>query len=207
MAASHLRLVAGKSWQGLSLKVFRDKAPEELAGLEAIMDKGLNSPLTSSCGRLFDSAAAVALSLGGRILYSAQGPMELEAAASRSLSSRNYPEGKILFDGSTFVIDPSPFLSALLEDALKNRDGSAMARGFHEALARTFFSAAKNVAEKEGLGDIFLTGGCFLNSLLAGSLKDLLEKEGFRVHHHRQIPPGDGGISYGQASWVALKGS
>lgn len=207
MAASHLRLIAGSGWKELPLGIFRGKTPEELTTLDAMMEKGLGSPLTSSCGRLFDSAAAIALGIEGRILYSAQGPMELEAAASRSLSSRNYPEGKITPDGSKFIIDPSPLLQALLDDALKNRDKSAMARSFHEALAKTFFTAAKSVAEREGLNDVFLTGGCFFNSILAESLKLMLEKEGLKVHHHRLIPPGDGGISYGQASWIALKGS
>jgi hydrogenase maturation protein HypF len=207
MAASHLRLIAGSSWKELPLKIFGGKTSEELATLDAMMEKGLGSPLTSSCGRLFDSAAALVLSLEGRILYSAQGPMELEAAASRSLSSRNYPEGKITFDGAKFIIDPSPLLQALLDDVLKKRDKSAMARGFHEALAKTFFKAAKSVAEKEGLKDVFLTGGCFFNSILAESLKLMLEKEGLKVHHHRRIPPGDGGISYGQASWAALRSS
>jgi hydrogenase maturation protein HypF len=77
---------------------------------------------------------------------------------------------------------------------------------FHEALARSWAEAVATVSKERDLKDVFLSGGCFQNSVLTALLKGMLEARGLTVYLHSQLPPNDGGISFGQAAWVALSG-
>ena len=120
------------------------------------MELGLNSPLTSSTGRLFDAAAAI-LGFTGRMVYSAQAPMELEAKALRAHAARDYPHGALRDEEGLLLIDPLPLVGALADDARAGCDGlnwdtsgwdaGAAARGFHTALAKLFAEATLRVAE------------------------------------------------------------
>jgi hydrogenase maturation protein HypF len=169
--------------------------------LETMMARDVQSPLTSSCGRLFDAAAAL-LGFTGSLLYSAQAAMELEALAARAPGAEPYPSGHPRAAGSPLVLDPGPLLESLLADVLEGRDAGTCALAFQRGLARLFAAGAAAAAEARGLRDVFLTGGCLQNAVFAGALWAELKALGLRPHAHREIPPNDGGLCYGQAAWV-----
>jgi hydrogenase maturation protein HypF len=214
MAAAHLRSVYGESWTELKLPAFAHVGAEQLGGLEMMMDRGLNSPLTSSCGRLFDAASAI-LGFTGPMLYSAQAPMEFEALAlraggvHRSLPRGGYPTLAINEEAGAITLDPAPLVEALAEEVLRKEasgrpDVELASLKFHEALARSWALVVAGVSQERGLKDVFLSGGCFQNSVLTAYVKLMLEGAGLNVYLHRRLPPNDGGISFGQAAWVSM---
>ena len=207
MAASHLRAALGETWKGLALPALEHLAPADLDVLETAMAGGLNAPLTSSCGRLFDAAAAI-LGFRGPHRYSAQAPMELEALAGRSTDSvPGYPSGAPSAKGDLLVLEPGELVRALVDDVLAGRDRGACALGFHKGLADLFARGAAAACSREGLSDVFLTGGCVQNAVFARELAGRLRASGLIVHQHREVPPNDGGIAFGQVAWTLAAGA
>ncbi|MBI5014339.1 MAG: carbamoyltransferase HypF [Deltaproteobacteria bacterium] len=203
MAASHLRRLVGADWASLPLPAFADRGERDRETLDRMITTGLQSPLTSSCGRLFDAAAAV-LGFAGRLRYSAQAAMELEAlAASCRAPVEPYPAGEVAGSrAGPLALDPGPLLGALLDDVLAGRDPGACALAFHRGLAGLFASAAAEASRPTGLRDVFLSGGCTQNAVFLAALVRELRGRGLRPHLHRQIPPNDGGVCFGQAAWA-----
>ncbi|GAB4272948.1 MAG: hypothetical protein Kow0092_28200 [Deferrisomatales bacterium] len=202
MAASHLRRLRGPAWTELPLAAFRHVSPEDRAVVETLMARGVHAPLTSSCGRLFDAAAAI-LGFRGAVTYSAQAPMELEALAARWRGpAEPYPTPPPEERDGCLVLDPGPLLEALLEDALKGGAPGRAARAFHAGLARLFADGLEEAARATGLDRVFLSGGCLQNALLARLLVEELQRRGLSPRTHREVPPNDGGIALGQAAWA-----
>ena len=202
MAASHLRRVLGPGWRELPLPCFRDRAREDLEVLHRMMEQGVNAPPTTSCGRLFDAAAAI-LGFAGPMTYPAQAPMELEALAARSAGPpADLGDGSLRQDRGILLLDPGPLVRALAEQALAGRDPGRAALGFHRGLAGLLAAGAAAAARAEDLTDVYLTGGCLQNAILLELLCAGLESRGLTPRLHRRLPPGDGGISFGQAAWV-----
>ncbi|UCF19086.1 MAG: carbamoyltransferase HypF [Gemmatimonadota bacterium] len=159
-------------------------------------DTGLNSPLTSSCGRLFDAAAAL-LGLRQEALYEGQPAVELEAIADAD-TDYVYPYD-ILREGDGWVIDPAATLRAMWCEVRAGRPISQIAGVFHKTIAAFTVAVCRNIRDKHGINRVALSGGCFQNALLTRLiLADLLES-GFETLTHRLVPPNDGGISLGQA--------
>ena len=204
MAAAHLRRAVGAEWMRMDLTCFRDVGPAGRKVLERMMERGINSPATSSCGRLFDAAAAI-LGFQGAMTYSAQAPMELEARAARAGRARIYPEGEVRRQEGMWVLDPAPLVLALARDAAAGADPAACSLGFHRALAALFAEGAARVAAEEGSDAVFLSGGCFQNALFLDAVCRELEARALRPFAHRQLPPGDGCIAFGQAAWVLAR--
>lgn len=167
-------------------------APEEGFLLQRMLEGGLQSPLTSSVGRLFDAVAALT-GLRAGTGFEGQAAMAVGTAAAACRE-----DGAYAFDLADGVADPAPLVAELLADRRRGVEPGRMARRFHGALARL----AVAFAESAGQGDVALTGGCFQNALLAGLCTRALEARGFRVLRPALFPPNDGGISLGQA-WVA----
>jgi hydrogenase maturation protein HypF len=155
-------------------------------------------PFTSSAGRVFDAAAAL---LGVRLTsdYEGQAAMELEALAATCGSVAPLPDGYLMTAGAQ--LDLLPLLDWLADHATEPARGAAR---FHATLAQALADWVTPTARREGVSDIALGGGCFLNRLLSGQLRTVLEANGVTVHEARQAPPNDGGLSLGQA-WVAMQ--
>ncbi len=167
--------------------------PAKLDLVRSMLRKGINSPPTSSMGRLFDAVSAMA-GLRSRATYEAQAAIELEMAADEAA------EGAYPFDvlkGN--VVDPAATVRGVAEDVRKGAAVAAIAGKFHNAVARMVLSVCGRVRRERGLGKIALTGGVFQNSLLLRKILEALSAGGFEVFWHRQVPPNDGGISLGQA--------
>jgi hydrogenase maturation protein HypF len=156
----------------------------------------LNAPLTSSCGRLFDAAAAL-LGIRTEALYEGQPAVELEAVANPD--ARDIYPYDILREGEGWIIDPAATLRALWCEFRAGRPISTVAAAFHNTVAEFTRALCVEVREKHGLQRVVLSGGCFQNALLTRRLLDGLSETGFEVLTHRLVPPNDGGISLGQA--------
>lgn len=170
--------------------------------MEAMLSAGLNSPMTSSAGRLFDGVAALA-GMGQRSTFEGQVAMALEHAAESQVNDA-YPIGIIAAGseaGAPIVLDWRPMVLSVLEDLGRGIGPGVIAARFHNALAR----GVASVAGRCGQEKVALSGGCFQNRLLVERTVDLLERDGFEVLLHRQVPPGDGGISLGQVTVAAAR--
>jgi hydrogenase maturation protein HypF len=159
---------------------------------------GLNTPLASSMGRLFDAAAAV---LGVRRVsqYEGQAAMELEAlAGTRRAQPFPFP---VRTPG--WVLDPVPLLAALGERLARGDDVADLAAAFHESVAAATDELAACIAAAAGTRRVALGGGCFQNARLLISVRARLEARGLHVLVPRRLGPNDGAISYGQAAVAA----
>ncbi|HSW40536.1 MAG TPA: carbamoyltransferase HypF, partial [Acidobacteriota bacterium] len=170
----------------------------ELAVLARMLASGINSPWTTSAGRLFDAVSSVC-GLRQRIRFEGQAAMELEFAAAAentrdaylfSLSGRREagPEGPLT------IIDWEPMIRAIMADVAEGLPPSKVSKKFHNTLVEIMVAVSRHVGEKQ----VVLTGGCFQNRILMESAVARLEEEGFRPYWHQRVPPNDGGIALGQ---------
>jgi hydrogenase maturation protein HypF len=162
-----------------------------------MLAKGINSPLSSSCGRLFDAVAAI-LGLRNRISYEGQAAMELEGLAEHGSGAKLYPFELTDVAGS-WQLDWQPLLAALTEDVLAGVTAADIAAAFHRSLAAGAAALCRQLRLQTGLDRVVISGGVFQNRLLCEELVTLLEKDGFKVFTHRLVPPNDGGLALGQA--------
>jgi len=179
----------------------------QIALVRAMLEKGVNCPLCSSLGRIFDAAAAV-LGLVDRVTYEGEGPIRLEGAAlrARAQGAGAPDEGTalaLLPFKEGFTIDSRPLLEELLAQR-RRRPVGELALLFHHAVAFASIEGARRMRRETGIAALALSGGVFQNLLLRELLLPLLIQEGFHVFLNEKAPPGDGGISVGQV-WFAPK--
>jgi hydrogenase maturation protein HypF len=177
--------------------------PQEVRVLKRMIERELNTPLTSSCGRLFDAVAAVVLGRGV-VDYEAQAAIELEGLAVGEPDELGSGYTLELLSGDWSARKPAtisakPMWKELLNDLRAGVHKSRIAASFHAGLATAFICAAKSARENTGIEKVALSGGCLHNRRLTRLLRAGLEEEGFQVFAHRTVSPGDGGLSYGQA--------
>ncbi len=172
----------------------------ELAVLRRMLERGVNAPLTSSMGRLFDAFASLC-GLIQRSSYEGQAAMMLERAALNRMinQSWDFPVRREPAHRAILEIDWQPALDALLADERARMDVGRISGAFHRGLA----AAAVAVAERIGERRVVLTGGCFQNVHLTEATVAALRGAGFEPVWHRWIPPNDGGIALGQAVWAS----
>ncbi len=175
----------------------------ELMALRSMLRRQLNSPRTSSIGRLFDAVASIA-GIRQIAAFEGQPAMELECAAGeaqRPPAAGTPFEMKTAVDGSCHVFDWEPLLRELLSALAAGVPAAALSAAFHDALAEMIVAAAR----RSGRPQIVLSGGCFQNERLIGRTVDRLRSEGFQPVWHQRIPTNDAGISLGQAAAVAMQ--
>jgi len=176
--------------------------------LTRMMERGLNAPLTSSLGRLFDAVAAVILNR--RVVdYEAQAAIELEGmAVDEPDDVAGY---EIAVDGGNWdtreaaLLKVAPLWEEVLRDLDRGVSRARMAARFHAGVANTFVRAADAARAATGIASVAMSGGVMHNRRLARLLRAGLEARGFRVYQHRRVSPGDGGLSYGQAASAAAR--
>ena len=197
MAVSYLSKHYGKDLEKLELPFLVEMDSRKLAVVLQMMEREINSPRTSSCGRLFDAVAAT-VGLRGTVNFEAQAAIELEMAARDSTSEAAYPMD-LDWQGATWQIGTKPLFDWLLRDIRKQVSVADMSRKFHNGLALVLLDVAERIREKTGLNRVCLSGGCFLNTLLLETMLAELRERSFEVFFHSEVPAGDGGISLGQA--------
>jgi hydrogenase maturation protein HypF len=202
MALGHL-CHAGFDVESPEVLALLGAKPQEAQVLKRMIERELNTPLTSSCGRLFDAVAAVVLGRGV-VDYEAQAAIELEGLAVDEPDELSLGYSLRLLDGDWNARMPARISAIrlwkeLLEDLRAGVSKARIASRFHAGVAAAFIGAAKLARENTGIEEVALSGGCLHNRRLARLLRAGLEEEGFQVFQHRNVSPGDGGLSYGQA--------
>ncbi|MFQ5856916.1 MAG: carbamoyltransferase HypF [Anaerolineae bacterium] len=186
--------------------------PAERRLLAQMLERGVNTPVTTSAGRLFDAVAAL-LDLHQQVTFEGQAAMALEFAVDPSEGGA-YPialtpqdqgdEGRRTSDEhqypscvlrpASFVVDWQPLVEALLQDLHRGVAPGIIGAHFHNALVEAILAVAQAAGEQR----VALTGGCFQNRWLTERTAQRLSEAGFEVLLHSQVPPNDGGISLGQ---------
>lgn len=188
------------------LEVTRRLRERPVAILRTMLERGLNSPLSSSAGRLCDAAAA-ALGLGEEpITYEGQAAIELEALAACATGDPGpgYPFAVTLAEGG-LVLDPSPLWPALFHDLQARVVPERIAARFHRGFCDALAELATQVAVESGVDRVALSGGVFQNQLILEGLCERLRARCLTPLIHRRVPANDGGLSLGQALVVAAQ--
>jgi hydrogenase maturation protein HypF len=164
----------------------------ELAALKTMLAKKLNSPVTSSMGRLFDAVASL-IGLRQTMRFEGQAAMELEFALDGIETDECYALS-LATRHSPLVLDWSPMVGAILADVKAGISIGRISARFHNTLV----GAIVAVARQAGQNRVVLSGGCFQNRYLTERAVRRLQAEGFRPYWHQRVPPNDGGIALGQ---------
>lgn len=178
--------------------------PGDARLMKQMIEREVNTPLTSSLGRLFDAVAAVVLGRGV-VDYEAQAAIELEGLAvdeDDGVTRREYmPE--LWDDGDSNELRTGHIWESLIKELERGVSPRIIAASFHTGIAEGFINAAANARIETSINRVAFSGGCMHNRRLARLLRAGLEEEGFEVYQHKQVSPGDGGLSYGQAAVAA----
>ena len=167
--------------------------------VRAVARAGVNSPLTSSAGRLFDAVAAI-LGIRDTINYEGQAAVELEQRADPA-ERGGYPVG--IADGEPFRVRGADLVRAAVDELRAGVAVPIIAARFHHGLAGAVVDGCERIRRATGVGIVALSGGVFQNALLSQDCLDRLTAQGFRVLRHCQVPPNDAGISLGQVTIAA----
>ncbi|HDP68234.1 MAG TPA: carbamoyltransferase HypF [Candidatus Marinimicrobia bacterium] len=168
---------------------------EKIDMVLAMLGRNFNSPLTSSCGRLFDGVAAIA-GLRNIANYEGQPAVEFEQLIQQP---ENYAyEFRVVESEKLLILDWSEMIRQLVNDIHADTSINRISLKFHNGLCRGLTMWAEIASAKTGIRDVVLSGGVFMNVYLLRHLKKSLEKKGFNVYTHSVVPCNDGGISLGQ---------
>jgi len=181
----------GLDWEE-SLPPFEDLCFEEHMALRLQLERNLNTMQTSSMGRLFDAAAALA-GVRQKVNYEAQAAIEFESALDES------ELGVYRFDVQTGMVDPRQAIVALLRDIHNGVSVPVLSARFHNGVAEMVSQVCRQIKRETGLNEVALSGGVWQNMALMERATQKLQKDGFVVYIHRKIPTNDGGLSLGQA--------
>jgi hydrogenase maturation protein HypF len=175
-------------------------APEVIEVVRHQIEKGINAPLTSSMGRLFDAVAALA-GVRQTVNYEAQAAMELEALVEPD-ETTHYP---FTIHHSPFTIDPRPLIRAVVADRENATPLPIIAARFHNGVAQMVRDVCLTLRQEHGVDEVAVSGGVWQNVTLLRRTVPLLEAAGFTVYLHTQVPPNDGGLALGQTAVAAQK--
>jgi hydrogenase maturation protein HypF len=182
----------------LPLGAVRRSGERNVRLIARLVEHGLNTPPTSSAGRLFDAVAALVGVPGSRrTTYEGQAAVELELAADGP-AGRGYPF-RLLPDEGKWVVETLGIVAGVVEDLLAGRGAGEISSRFHRTVAEMVAAGCGEIRERGGAGAVALSGGTFQNLLLMEQVVELLRGKGFTVYRHRRVPTNDGGLSLGQA--------
>lgn len=195
IAIGYLYALWGDNLPATDLPPFDMAGPLEAKVIKKQLDSGLNTPLSSSAGRLFDAISAL-IGLRGRIEYEAQAAIDLEVLASQMEDD----EDSYAFEFGADTIRVGPLLGQVVADLRGGIPKAKIALKFHNAMANLIADACSRIASSTGLDTVVLSGGCFQNRLLLRKGVRMLRERGLKPFIHHQVPCNDGGICLGQAA-------
>jgi hydrogenase maturation protein HypF len=203
MAAVYLAQSYGNAFLDLDIPFARQMADRPWPLLAQMIERGLNSPQTSSLGRLFDAVAAL-LGVRDEVGYEGQAAIELETLASIGATTATpYPFAMI--DGTPARLDARPLIRAIVQEIEQGTPASLIAARFHRTIAALLLAATRRARKQSGLRQVALSGGVCQNCLLLEQFIPMLEAENFQPFTNHLVPPNDGGLSLGQASIAAAR--
>jgi hydrogenase maturation protein HypF len=211
MALAYLHQAIGTSAFSINHPIIKQLEDHQKNLFVQMLQRGISSPLTSSCGRLFDAVAAL-LNLRQTVSYDGQAAIELEALAETSeYQKKGLDQAASYAYTITSVAEPlqldfSPIFPQILADLNAGISSSAIAMRFHGTIAAAIVEVCRQLRNSSGLERVVLSGGVFQNRLLSKMIYTSLSSHNFSVFNHRLVPPNDGGIALGQAAIAAQKG-
>jgi hydrogenase maturation protein HypF len=194
--------VIHEPWR-MVLSILGGKAEEWLSNIPkdrqrivmAMITKGINAPLTSSVGRLFDAAAAL-LGICQRSGYEAEGPIKLSALCEERITG-NY-DFEIMTTKGILIIDPTAVFMAMARELKRGQSQTVIATRFHNTMTQITIETLKRLVKSTGVTDIVYSGGVFQNQFLTRQLRRALNKKRYRVYSNEKNPVNDLNISLGQ---------
>ena len=209
MGLSYLYRTFGPSMWDLDVPLIQHSADvfdsASARALIAMMKRGVNAPLTSGMGRLFDAVAAI-LGLCYENTFDAQAAMALEfCAIDEPENVDGYTVAMIQEKDGVLVVDPAPLIRALAADLSTGTPPSQVSARFHQTLIDQFTAIGVRLAKQTGIQVAALSGGVFQNARMLLGLTRSLEFQGFTVLTQSQVPSGDGGLSLGQTGIAAAR--
>lgn len=202
MAAVYLQQAYGDDWHTLAIPFMQAVDMARWRTLAQMIARGINSPPTSSMGRLFDAVAAL-LGIRQTVLYEGQAAIELEQLATPD--GRDYPFALTTTTTGATRIDLRPMWQALVADVQAGVPPAAISGAFHTTLAVLLTRVCRDLAQQHAIWTVALSGGVFQNRLLLHLLRERLTAADFAVYTNMQVPPNDGGIALGQAAIAAAR--
>ncbi|MGD8236920.1 MAG: carbamoyltransferase HypF [Armatimonadota bacterium] len=201
MALSYLLAAFGDDYRTLPLALNERIDDERHEVVAHMIERQFNSPLTSSCGRLFDAVAAL-VGLRGEVRFEGQAAMELEMHCADDVSA-GYDFAIVEPDEGAdepLLLDWRPAFRGMVDDLVSGIDSPVIAARFHNALVTATAAMCSALSERTGLRKVTLSGGCFQNVRLLDGLVPALKQRGLDPYTQHLVPPNDGGISLGQAA-------
>ncbi|UCC78778.1 MAG: carbamoyltransferase HypF [Candidatus Zixiibacteriota bacterium] len=195
MALSYLYKTYGPEFINLDLPFLKKIDTSDIKIFIQMLEKNINSPLTSSCGRLFDAVSAI-LGIRYSIDFEAQAAIELEMRVNEECD--DYYENAVPNLSSGVSITTISLIKAVVDSFLKGEEVGIISAKFHKTLAEISVKAAKLIREKYKIDTIGLSGGVFQNHYFFNFLCERLNSDGFDVITHSQVPTNDGGLALGQ---------
>jgi len=200
-AAALVRQAHGGAWRSTSACAFHKLPDDTLDAFEQQLDAGLNAPMSSSLGRVFD-AVSFLLGLCDRNEHEGQAAIALDAAAADG-EFEAYPYETTVASG-TINMSLSPAIRSIIKDIKTRTHVSEISARFHETIARMLAATAQLVCDGGGTSTVVLSGGCFANQRLAARVRVLLERRHLKVFAARRVSCGDAGLALGQAMAAAV---
>jgi hydrogenase maturation protein HypF len=194
MALSYLRDVFGQQIPA-ELECFQGIDEKQVALVDTMLTRRIQTVPTSSCGRLFDAVAAL-LGVATEVTFEGQAAIALEAMADRGVDERYDFE---MEEGETMVLDLRPAVAAMVKDLSRGRRTGEISAIFHNTLSAAIGETCSKISAADGVNRVCLSGGSFQNLYLLGHTVVELRRRGFGVFLHAQVPANDGGLSLGQA--------
>jgi hydrogenase maturation protein HypF len=170
--------------------------------LKRAIEKKINTPWTSSMGRLFDAVSSL-LSIKDEVHYEGQAAVELEMIADQEVKE-GYPF-HIRQAEIPMVIDPAEMIRGIVRNLIDGMPSAKISGKFHRTVARLIIETCEAIRSKERLNRVVLSGGVFQNIFLLSLVTAGLRRSGFDVYTHHLVPTNDGGISLGQAVIAHMK--
>lgn len=197
MAAAYLFHHFGRDFLDWKIPFVRGVHRSQVETLLRMIEGKVNSPLTSSCGRLFDAVAAL-VGVRSQVNYEAQAAIELEMMITNEDDDSGYSMELRTSDRAQ-SIDTRPMFREILADLEAQVPVATISRRFHNGLVSVFTRVANHIRAQNSWNRVCLSGGTFHNSYLLSRLQRELKLHGFDVFTHSAVPAGDGGLSLGQA--------
>ncbi|MBI5894305.1 MAG: carbamoyltransferase HypF [Deltaproteobacteria bacterium] len=214
MAISYLINTYGDNAKDVLPLFFNRFKTTDIGAIIMMMKKKFNSPLTSSCGRLFDAVSSL-IGIKDIITFEGEAAIKLEMLADSecygvykfNISDKNNPPIPPLLKGgkgglsgqNPKIIDTKDIIKSIVEDIKANAPSSIISAKFHNTIAEIAFAAAEIIQKKHGIDKVAFSGGVFQNSFLVKKIKEKFASANFKIFFNEKIPTNDGGISLGQA--------
>lgn len=206
MSLSYIHDAYGLNAAGVVDKIFKRLDPKKTKTIAKMIHSGLNTPLTSSVGRLFDAVSSI-LGIRDSITFEAEAAMELESVADTSSVESRRPYPFHIINGDPVRIDLGRLTKGIIDDLGDGVKVSVISSRFHHTVGEVIVTVAKILRGLSGIEDVVLSGGVFQNALLLDIASKRLSEAGFKTLYNEMVPTNDGGVSLGQAvvAWEKIK--